>query len=71
MEASLNEALLPALGLSSDALDELILWLPGLLKAADMASLATYFKALYAGLPHDWYRNNPIARYEGHYASVF
>ncbi|MCE8014441.1 PD-(D/E)XK nuclease domain-containing protein, partial [Billgrantia desiderata] len=21
--------------------------------------------------PHDWYRNNPIARYEGHYASVF
>ncbi|MGP9765851.1 PD-(D/E)XK nuclease domain-containing protein [Halomonas sp. AOP13-D3-9] len=25
----------------------------------------------YAGLPHDWCRNNPIARYEGHYASVF
>ncbi len=76
VEASLNEALLPVLGLGNDALDELILKLPGLLKAADMAGLETYFKALYAGLPHDWYRNNPIARYEGHtvskvYASVF
>ncbi|MCE8014125.1 PD-(D/E)XK nuclease domain-containing protein, partial [Billgrantia desiderata] len=71
VEASLNEALLPVLGLSDDALDELILKLPGLLKVADMAGLETYFKALYAGLPHDWYRNNPIARYEGHYASVF
>ena len=23
------------------------------------------------GIPADWYRNNPIARYEGYYASVF
>jgi hypothetical protein len=22
-------------------------------------------------IPHEWYRNNPIARYEGYYASVF
>ncbi|MDO9239890.1 MAG: PD-(D/E)XK nuclease domain-containing protein, partial [Methylicorpusculum sp.] len=27
--------------------------------------------AFYAGIPHDWYRNNPIAQYEGYYASVF
>jgi hypothetical protein len=71
VESSLNEALLPVLGLSDDALDELILRLPSLLKAGDMAGLEAYFKALYASLPHDWYRNNPIARYEGHYASVF
>ncbi len=71
VESSLNEALLPALGLDDDILDELILRLPKLLKEADMEGLETYFKALYAGLPHDWYRNNPIARYEGHYASVF
>ena len=25
----------------------------------------------YASIPHDWYRNNPIAHYEGYYASVF
>ncbi|MDZ7642564.1 MAG: PD-(D/E)XK nuclease domain-containing protein [Desulfurivibrio sp.] len=36
-----------------------------------MAALATHLKSLFAALPHDWYRNNPIARYEGHYASVF
>jgi hypothetical protein len=29
------------------------------------------FAALFAGIPSDWYRNNPIARYEGYYASVF
>src|SRR5690554_6483862 len=68
---SLNEALLPVLGLNDDAQDELILRLPGLLREADFAGLESYFKALYAGLPHDWYRNNPIAKYEGHYASVF
>lgn len=37
----------------------------------DLAGLEGHLKALYAGLPHDWYRNNPIAKYEGHYASVF
>ncbi|MFB9146635.1 AAA family ATPase [Halomonas alkalicola] len=71
VEMSLNEALLPVLGLNDDAQDDLILRLPGLLREADFAGLESYFKALYAGLPHDWYRNNPIARYEGHYASVF
>jgi hypothetical protein len=27
--------------------------------------------AFFASIPSDWYRNNPIARYEGYYASVF
>jgi hypothetical protein len=36
-----------------------------------MVGLETHVKALFASLPHDWYRNNPIAQYEGHYASVF
>jgi hypothetical protein len=26
---------------------------------------------LFASIPHDWYRKNPIAQYEGYYASVF
>jgi len=27
--------------------------------------------SLFASIPHDWYRNNPITRYEGYWASVF
>ncbi|MYL24892.1 AAA family ATPase [Halomonas alkaliantarctica] len=54
--------------------------LAAILKANDLASLDAHFKALYADLPHDWYRNElknmPIAQYESHtfsqvYASVF
>ncbi|MCG5517144.1 MULTISPECIES: ATP-binding protein [unclassified Ectothiorhodospira] len=71
VEISLNEALLPALGVSHAIFDDVVIRLPRLLKAADMAGLEAHMKALYAGLPHDWYRNNPIAQYEGHYASVF
>jgi hypothetical protein len=29
------------------------------------------FHALFASIPHQWYDNNPISRYEGYYASVF
>ncbi|MFK5948775.1 MAG: ATP-binding protein [Methylococcales bacterium] len=35
---------------------------------ADMQAL---FTAFFSSIPHDWYRNNPIAQYEGYYASVF
>lgn len=37
-----------------------------------MAIITTSIRhPFYAGLPHDWYRNNLIAKYEEHYASVF
>ncbi len=29
------------------------------------------FTAFYASIPHQWFTNNPIAQYEGYYASVF
>jgi hypothetical protein len=29
------------------------------------------FTAFFHSIPGDWYRNSPIARYEGYYASVF
>jgi hypothetical protein len=35
------------------------------------AQMQTLFTAFFASIPHDWYRNNPIAQYEGYYASVF
>ena len=71
VEISLNEALLPVLGVDHGVFDLVAMRLPELLRHADLAGLEAHMKALYAGLPHDWYRNNPIARYEGHYASVF
>ena len=42
-----------------------------LLLANDFAGLEALFTAFFASIPSDWYRNNPIARYEGYYASVF
>jgi len=37
----------------------------------DFSQMQTLFTAFFASIPHDWYRNNPIAQYEGYYASVF
>ena len=42
-----------------------------LLEANDFAGLETLFHAFYASIPHQWYTNNDIARFEGYYASVF
>ncbi|MCG5497514.1 ATP-binding protein [Ectothiorhodospira variabilis] len=69
VESSLNQALLPALGVPESPRQRLSLF--RILQAHDLDALEVHFKALFASLPHDWYRNNPIARYEGHYASVF
>ncbi len=41
------------------------------LLANDFPGLQQLFTAFFASIPHDWYRNNPIAQYEGYYASVF
>ena len=30
-----------------------------------------HFESLFASIPQDGYRNNPVAQYEGYYASVF
>ena len=42
-----------------------------LLDADDLPGLRALFVAFYDSIPNDWYRNNPIANYEGYYASVF
>ncbi|NBC14225.1 MAG: AAA family ATPase [Gammaproteobacteria bacterium] len=42
-----------------------------LLLANDFAGLEQLFTAFFGSIPNDWYRNNPIASYEGYYASVF
>ena len=42
-----------------------------LLAAQDWAGVEALFRALLAGIPHDWHRRNDIAHYEGYWASVF
>lgn len=37
----------------------------------DSEFLRMHFEGLYASIPHDWYRHNPITQYEGYWASVF
>ena len=41
-----------------------------LLSANDFAGLEAFFRALFAGVPHQWHVNNRLEDYEGYYASV-
>ena len=40
------------------------------LEAGAPEALRDIFHAFFASIPHDWYRNNPLARYEGYYCSI-
>jgi hypothetical protein len=71
VEASLNASLLPAFGVPLRASGDAQRRLPGLLAARDIAGLEAHLHALFASIPHDWFRNNPLAQYEGFFASVF
>ena len=71
VESSLNASLLPGLGADeSEAFDQRMR-LIDLLQAHDVASMRDLFHAFFASIPNDWYRNSPIAQYEGYWASVF
>jgi hypothetical protein len=41
------------------------------LQAQDHDGLRELLTGFFASIPHQWYTNNPIAQYEGYYASVF
>ncbi|GAB1386017.1 ATP-binding protein [Melaminivora sp.] len=71
VESSLNTSLLPALvGDMPQALQHRMR-LIALLQSADVSGMQALFHAFFASIPHDWYRNNPIAQYEGYWASIF
>ena len=40
------------------------------LSANDLNRLKAIFHAFFASIPHDWYRKNQLAGYEGYYASI-
>ena len=71
VQASLNDSLLQNLcgGLSIPGPQ--ISHLYRLLLAGDLAGLQPLFHAFYASIPHDWYRKNELANFEGYYASIF
>ena len=71
VQASLNGALLEGLTGDPSVPAQQTGQLHRLLRANDFAGLQRLFTAFFASIPHDWYRNNPIAQYEGYYASVF
>jgi hypothetical protein len=41
------------------------------LAAARIDDIRKVFHALFAAIPHDWYRKNNLTDYEGYYASIF
>jgi hypothetical protein len=67
----LNRALLPAYGVPARQVVTSRVELGELLQRSDWAGLQRLLEALYASIPHDWYRRSPLAGFEGHYASVF
>ncbi|MCL7462804.1 ATP-binding protein [Pseudomonas sp. NW5] len=71
VRSSLNDALLGRYLANPGSAVANTTRLHDLLLANDFPGLQQLFTAFFASIPHDWYRNNPIAQYEGYWASVF
>jgi Predicted AAA-ATPase/PD-(D/E)XK nuclease superfamily len=71
VQASLNDSLLQHLVGNPSIPGPHIGRLYRLLQQQDFAGLQTLFHAFFASIPHDWYRNSPIAQFEGYWASIF
>ncbi|NHN75978.1 ATP-binding protein [Azotobacter chroococcum] len=71
VRSSLNGALLQAWSDNPARHSVHVPQLYDLLLANDFAGMRNLFTAFFASIPHDWYRNAPIAQYEGYWASVF
>ncbi|MBF2053369.1 MAG: ATP-binding protein [Candidatus Sericytochromatia bacterium] len=71
VEAALNESLLPAYGPEPRTALTARSHLIQALQRHDLKALEHSIHTLFAGIPYEWYRKNPLAQFEGHYASVF
>ena len=71
VQASLNGVLLEMLMGNASLPHQFTGRLYRLLTKGDVAGLQPLLKSLFASIPYDWQRSNPIANYEGYYASVF
>jgi len=70
-QTALNDALLKGLMGDPMAAERAQSRLYDTLVGGDFAALRAHVQALFDAIPHHWHDNNPIARYEGFYASVF
>jgi len=71
VQTSLNDSLLQALCGDAALPGRHIGQLYRLLLSSDFAAMQALFTAFYDSIPYQWFTNNPIAQYEGYYASVF
>jgi hypothetical protein len=71
VQASLNDSLLQSLTGGLAVPGPQISQLYRLLQAQNLGALKDLFYAFYATIPHDWYRRNELANFEGYYASIF
>jgi hypothetical protein len=71
VQASLNDSLLQHFTGNALAVGQHVFALYDVLLANNLPALRPLFHAFFATIPHDWYRNSPIAQYEGYYASIF
>ncbi|MBW7657254.1 ATP-binding protein [Hydrogenophilus thermoluteolus] len=68
---SLNDALLKGLMGDPSLAERATLSAYEALVRGEIDGLRQHLERLYASIPHDWYRKNPITHYEGYWASVF
>jgi hypothetical protein len=71
VEVALNKALLPVYGSEPQPTFAARSELEDALYDHDLNRVKRSIYALFASIPHDWYRRNPLAQFEGYYASVF
>lgn len=71
VESALNDFLLPAYGPQPQEAFRARSQVEEALYQHDLPAIQSAFQRLFASIPNDWYRNNPLAKYEGYYASVF
>ncbi len=70
VRTNFNTELLDYFGRADAAAQEDGRALLAFLEAADFEGFAELLRAVYADIPHQWYRKNELDRYEGHYLSV-
>ena len=71
VQSSLNDTLLQALSGDPMVPAANVSQLYDILIADDLPALRELFHSFFASIPHDWYRRNQLAGYEGYYSSIF
>ncbi|MCB1180041.1 MAG: ATP-binding protein [Leptospiraceae bacterium] len=71
VKASLTDVILKFLAKDSQPKENNKINLYEILQDNNLQKLKDVFYSFFASIPHDWYRKNTIANYEGYYSSIF